>query len=114
MVAKIAGVDATSNKESVTGVERTVGAAEKIGLEVGVMVKLGDHGVINAFLNLQILDQKIKVKIAGLVATRNKENVTGVERMVGVVNKVGLEMDVMEKLEEVVVINANLIQIMKD
>lgn len=39
---------------------------------------------------------------------------TGVERMVGVVDKVGLEMDVMEKLEEVVVINANLIQIMKD
>lgn len=56
MVVKIAGMDATNNKESVTGVERTVGAAEKIGLEVGVMVKLGDHGVINAFLNLQILD----------------------------------------------------------
>ena len=38
MVVKIAGRDATSNKESVTGVERTVGAAEKIGLEMGVMV----------------------------------------------------------------------------
>ena len=38
ILIKIAGMAATSNKESVTGVERTVGAAEKIGLEMGVMV----------------------------------------------------------------------------
>jgi len=37
-VVKIAGMDVTSNKESVTGVERTVGAAEKIGLEMAAMV----------------------------------------------------------------------------
>jgi len=55
-VVKIAGRDATSNKESVTGVERTVGAAEKIGLEMGATVKLGEIGVINAYLNLQVLD----------------------------------------------------------
>ena len=53
-MVKIAGMDATSNKESVTGVERTVGAAEKIGLEMGVMVKLGEIGVISAYLNLQV------------------------------------------------------------
>ena len=54
MVVKIAGMAATSYKESVTGVERTVGAAEKIGLEMGVMVKLGEIGVINAYSNLQV------------------------------------------------------------
>ena len=53
-MVKIAGRDATSNKESVTGVERTVGAAEKIGLEMGATVKLGEIGVINAYLNLQV------------------------------------------------------------
>ena len=36
---------------------------------------------------------------------------TGVVQMVGAVRKVGLEMDVMEMLEEVMVINANLIQV---
>ena len=36
---------------------------------------------------------------------------TGAVQMVGVVGKVGLEMDVMELLEEVMVINANLIQV---
>jgi len=56
MVVKIAGRDAARHKESVTGVERTVGAAEKIGLEMGVMVKLGEIGVINAYSNLQVLD----------------------------------------------------------
>jgi len=40
--------------------------------------------------------------------------VTGVVQMVGAVRKAGLEMDVMEMLEEVMVINANLIQVMKD
>ena len=51
MVVKIAGMDATSNKESVTGVERTVGVAEKIGLEMDVMVLLGEIGVINVYLD---------------------------------------------------------------
>ena len=50
MVARIAGMDAISNKESVTGVERTVGAVDKIGLEMGVMVQLGESGVINVLL----------------------------------------------------------------
>jgi len=56
MVVKIAGRDAARHKESVTGVERTVGVAEKIGLEMGAMVKLGEIGVINVYLNLQMLD----------------------------------------------------------
>ena len=49
-MVKIAGMAATSNKESVTGVERTVGAVDKIGLEMGVMVLLGESMVTNAFL----------------------------------------------------------------
>ena len=36
---------------------------------------------------------------------------TGAAQMVGAVRKDGLEMDVMEMLEEVMVINANLIQV---
>ena len=36
---------------------------------------------------------------------------TGAVQMVGAVGKVGLEMDVMELLGEVMVINANLIQV---
>ena len=44
-------------------------------------------------------------------ATKKKESVTGAVQMVGAVGKVGLEMDVMEMLEEVMVINANLIQV---
>ena len=43
--------------------------------------------------------------------TISKESVTGAAQMVGAVGKVGLEMDVMEMLEEVMVINANLIQV---
>ena len=54
MVVKIAGMDAARTKESVTGVEQTVIVAEKIGLEVGAMVKLGGIGVINAYSNLQV------------------------------------------------------------
>ena len=50
MVARIAGMDAISNKESVTGVERTVGAVDKIGLEMGVTVLSGERMVINALL----------------------------------------------------------------
>ena len=50
MVARIAGQAAVSNKESVTGVERTVGVVDKIGSEMGVMVLLGESMVINAFL----------------------------------------------------------------
>ena len=43
--------------------------------------------------------------------TISKESVTGAAQMVGAVGKVGLEMDVMEMLEEVMVINANVIQV---
>jgi len=46
--------------------------------------------------------------------TKKKESVTGAVQMVGAVGKVGLEMDVMELLGEVMVINANLIQVMMD
>jgi len=50
MVARIAGRDAVRHKESVTGVEKTVGVVDKIGLEMGVMVLLGESMVINVFL----------------------------------------------------------------
>ena len=50
MVARIAGMDATINKESVTGVEWMVGAVDKIGLEMGVTVLLGERMVINVLL----------------------------------------------------------------
>ena len=54
MVVKIAGRDAARHKESVTGVEQTVIAAEKIGLGKVAMVKLEDLGIINVYLNLQV------------------------------------------------------------
>ena len=41
MVALIAILDVINNKESVTGVVWMVGAVEKIGLEMDVMVLLG-------------------------------------------------------------------------
>lgn len=47
-------------------------------------------------------------KIAGLDAVRYKENVTGVGKMVGAVDKVGLEMDVMVLLGVLLVIYVNL------
>ena len=43
-------MDVTINKESVTGVERMVGAVDKIGLEMGVTVLSGERMVINALL----------------------------------------------------------------
>ena len=46
-------------------------------------------------------------KIAGQDAVRYKENVIGVAKMVGAVDKVGLEMDVMVLLGEVLVICVN-------
>ena len=52
ILAKLAGKkDATSNKESVTGVVRMVGAVEKeqIGVEVDVMELVGDLTTINVF-----------------------------------------------------------------
>ena len=53
MAAQIAGLDAIINKESVTGVERKAGAVIKVGLEMDVMVPLGDLAVvvIYAYLN---------------------------------------------------------------
>ena len=50
-------------------------------------------------------------KIAGLDAVRYKENVTGVGKMVGAVDKVGLEMDVTVLLGELLVIYVNLEQV---
>jgi hypothetical protein len=55
MVATIAGMNATSSKEGVIIVVRMVCAVEKIGLEMDVMVLLGDLMVINASLDQVIL-----------------------------------------------------------
>ena len=53
---------------------------------------------------------KMAAWTAGLDAMLNKESVTGVEQRVGAVDKVGLEMDVMAPLEDLV-INAYLNQV---
>ena len=45
-------------------------------------------------------------KIVGMDATRKKANAIGVVRMVGAVEKIGLEMDVMELLEDLAIIYA--------
>ena len=52
-MARIAGLDAIRNKESVTGVVWMVGVAErvKIGLEMDVMVLLVDLAIIIVYLN---------------------------------------------------------------
>ena len=49
MLAKIAGNLAISKMESVTGVVRKVGAVGKIGLEMDVMVLLGELVSINVY-----------------------------------------------------------------
>ena len=54
MVAKIVGMDAPTNRESVIGVERMVGAVGKIGLEMAVMVLLVEKTIINAYLNHKV------------------------------------------------------------
>ena len=51
MLVKIVGLDAIINRESVTGAALMVGAVEKVGQEMDVMVLLGDHPTINAYLN---------------------------------------------------------------
>ena len=51
MVAKIAGMDATSKRASAIGVVRMVFAVEKIGLEMDVMELLGDLVIMYAFCN---------------------------------------------------------------
>ena len=61
------------------------------------------------FLISAQLDWKMLAKIAGKDATRTKESVTGVVRMVSAVEKIGLEVDVMELLGEKATINAFLI-----
>ena len=55
----------------------------------------------------------MEAKIAGLDAIHNKANAIGVALMVGAVEKVGLEMDVMALLGDlaVLVINAYLNQV---
>ena len=50
MVPKIVGRDAIRNKENVIGVVQMVGAVEKVGLEMDVMVRLGDLAIISAYL----------------------------------------------------------------
>jgi hypothetical protein len=50
MEAKIAGLDAIHNKADVLGVALMVGAVEKVGLEMDVMVLLG--GLITTFVCL--------------------------------------------------------------
>ena len=50
MEAKIAGLDAIHNKANALGVALMVGAVEKVGLEMDVMVLLG--GLINTFVCL--------------------------------------------------------------
>ena len=50
-------------------------------------------------------------QIAGVDAILNKESVSGVERKVGVVNMVWLEMDVMVPLGDIAVIDAYLNQV---
>ena len=50
-------------------------------------------------------------KIVGRDAIRNKENVTGVVQMVGAVEKVGSEMDVMGHLGDLLIISAYLKQV---
>ena len=54
MVAKIVGMDAPKNRENVIGVELMVGAVEKIGLEMAVMVLLEENMVINAYLDHKV------------------------------------------------------------
>jgi hypothetical protein len=45
-------------------------------------------------------------KIVGMDATRKKANAIGVALMAGAVEKIGLEMDVMELLGDLVITNA--------
>ena len=59
----------------------------------------------------KVLYWKMVSKIAGMVAISRKENVPGVAQMVGVVEKIGLEMDVMVILVGQTIINAYLKQV---
>ena len=51
MVGKIVGLDAVRYKENVIGAAKMVGAVDKVGLEMDVMVLLGELGVI--YVNLE-------------------------------------------------------------
>ena len=53
MVAKIAGMDATSNKACAIGAARMVGVVDKIGKEMDVMAHLGDLDTTIVCLNHQ-------------------------------------------------------------
>ena len=59
----------------------------------------------------QVLCWKMVTKIVGRDAIKYKENVTGVVQMVGAVEKVGLEMDVMGHLGDLAIISAYLKQV---
>ena len=54
MVAKIVGMDAPTKRASAIGVARMVGAVEKIGLEMAVMVLLVEKKIINAYLDHKV------------------------------------------------------------
>jgi hypothetical protein len=55
MVAKIAGMDATSNKACAIGAARRVGVVDKVGQEMDVMAHLGDLDTTIVCLNHQFL-----------------------------------------------------------
>ena len=78
MEAKIAGLDAIRNKANALGVALMVGVVEKVGLDMDVMVLLGDliitfvclnHQVY--FLRLQITKSRriLKIVVEGLKAS---------------------------------------------
>ena len=54
MEAKIAGLDANNNKANAMCVALMVGAVEKVGLEMDVMVLLGGLLITNVCLNQRV------------------------------------------------------------
>ena len=54
MEAKIAGMDAENNKANALGVALMVGVVEKVGLDMDVMVLLGDLIITFVCLNRQV------------------------------------------------------------
>ena len=57
MEAKIAGLDAIHNKANALGVALMVGAVEKVGLEMDVMVLLGGLMITFVCLNFDVNKQ---------------------------------------------------------
>ena len=61
MEAKIAGLDAIHNKANALGVALMVGAVEKVGLEMDVMVFLGGLLITNVSLNHQVYFLRLQI-----------------------------------------------------